>query len=56
MSYVANGEEVTRNSLMARDRLIFVLQHLIFVFNFKKSVLHPVKQIDTGKMTFALSA
>ena len=42
--------------LMARDRLIFLLQHLSFVINLKKSALHPVKQIDTDKMTFALSA
>ena len=48
--------------LMARDTLIFLLQHLGFVINLKKSVLHPVKQmeflglvIDTEKMTFALS-
>ena len=48
--------------LMARDTLIFLLQHLGFVINLKKSVLHPVKQIeflglviDTEKMGFALS-
>ena len=48
--------------LMARDKLIFLLQHLGFVINLKKSVLHPVKQIellglviDTGKMTLTLS-
>ena len=41
--------------LMARDRLIFLLQHLSFVINLKKSVLHPVKQIDADKMTFSLS-
>ena len=41
--------------LMTRDRLIFLLQQLNFVINLKKSVLHPVKQIDTDKMTFALS-
>ena len=47
---------------MARDALIFLLQHLGFVINLKKSVMHPVKQIeflglvtDTEKMTFALS-
>ena len=32
--------------LMARDTLIFLLQHLGFVINLKKSVLHPVKQIE----------
>ena len=48
--------------LMARDTLIFLLQHLGFVINLKKSVLHPVKQIeflglviDTEKMTFAFT-
>ena len=48
--------------LMAKDTLIFLLQHLGFVINLKKPVLHPVKQIeflglvtDTEKMTFALS-
>ena len=48
--------------LMARDTLIFLLQHLGFVINLKKSVLHPVKQIellglviDTEKMTLTLS-
>ena len=48
--------------LMARDTLIFLLQHLGFAINLKKSVQHPVKQIeflglitDTEKMTFALS-
>ena len=45
---------------MARDTLIFLLQHLRFVINLKKSILHPVKQIwrlviDTEKMTFDLS-
>ena len=48
--------------LMGRDTLIFLLQHLGFVINLKKSVLHPVKQIeflglviDTEKMTFAFT-
>ena len=48
--------------LMAKDTLIFLLQHLGFVINLKKPVLHPVKQIeflglvtDTEKTTFALS-
>ena len=48
--------------LMARDTLIFLLQHLGFVIKLKKSVLHLVKQIgflglviDTEKMNFALS-
>ena len=48
--------------LMAIDILIFLLQHLGFVTNLKKSVLHPVKQMeflglvtDTEKMTLALS-
>ena len=48
--------------LMARDTLIFLLQHLGFVINLKKSVLHPVKQMeflglvtDTEKMTFGFS-
>ena len=48
--------------IMARDILIFLLQHLGFVINLKKSVLHPVKQIeflglviDTDKMTLTLS-
>ena len=48
--------------LMARVTLIFLLQHLGFVINLKKSVLHPVKQIEfldlvinTDKMTYALS-
>ena len=31
--------------LMGRDTLIFLLQHLDFVINLKKSILHPVKQI-----------
>ena len=29
--------------LMARDTLIFLLQHLGFVINLKKSVLHPAR-------------
>ena len=48
--------------LMARDTLIFLLQHLGFAINLKKSVLQPVKQIeflglaiDTKKITFTLS-
>ena len=48
--------------LMARGTLIFLLEHLGLVINLKKSVLHPVKQIeflglvtDTEKMTFVLS-
>ena len=48
--------------LVARDTLIFLLQHLGFMINFKKLLLRPVKQIeflglviDTKKMTFALS-
>ena len=48
--------------LMARDAMIFLLQHLGFVINLKKSVLHPVKQMeflgsatDTEKTTFSLS-
>ena len=48
--------------LMARDTFIFLLQHLGFVINLKKSALHPVEQmqflglvIETDKMTFALS-
>ena len=32
--------------LMARDTLVFLLQHLGFAINLKKSVLHPVKQIE----------
>ena len=47
--------------LMARDTLIFLLQHLGFAISLKKSVLHHVKQIeflalviDTEKMTLAL--
>ena len=40
--YVVNGEDVTRNS----HGKIFLLQHLGFVINLKKSVLHPVKQIE----------
>ena len=32
--------------LMATDILIFLLQHLGFVINLKKSVLHPVKQME----------
>ena len=48
--------------LIARDTLIFLLQHLGFVINLKKSVPHPVKQIqflglviDIEKMTLAFS-
>ena len=48
--------------LMVRDTLIFLLQHLGFAINLKKSFLHPVKQIefldliiDTEEMTLALS-
>ena len=48
--------------LMARDRLIFLLQHLGFMIYLKKSAPHSVKQIeflgiviDTEKMTLALS-
>ena len=48
--------------LVARDTLIFLLQHLGFVINFNKSVLDPVKPIefldlviDIKKMTFGLS-
>ena len=48
--------------LMATDILIFLLQHLGFVINLKKSVLHPVKQMeflglvtDAEIMTLALS-
>ena len=48
--------------LMARVTLIFLLQHLGFVINLKKSFLHPVKQIEfldlvinADKMTYALS-
>ena len=48
--------------LIARDTLIFLLQHLGFVINLKKSVLYPVKQIRflgliiaIEKMTLALS-
>ena len=47
---------------MARDTLIFLLQHLDIAINLKKSVLHPVTQteflslvIDTSKMTLVLS-
>ena len=32
--------------LMARDTLIFLMQYLGFQINLKKSVLHPVKQIE----------
>ena len=46
--------------LMERDTMIFLLQHLGFVINLKKSVLHPVKQMEflglvigAEKMTFA---
>ena len=48
--------------LITRDTLIFLLQHLGFLINFKKSVLHPVKQvkflglmIDTKKMNLLFS-
>ena len=48
--------------LTARKTLIFLLQHLGFVINLKKSVLLPLKQIEfpglkivTEKMTLALS-
>ena len=48
--------------IMARDILIFLLQHLGFVINLKKSVLLPVKQIefvglviDNGKITLAFA-
>ena len=48
--------------LIARDTLIFLLQHLGFVINLKKSVFYPVKQIRflgliiaIEKMTSALS-
>ena len=34
--------------LMASDTLIFILQHLGFVINLKKSVLQPVQQIVSG--------
>ena len=47
---------------MARETLIFLLQHLGFVINLKKSVLLPVKQIefvglviDNGKITLAFA-
>ena len=54
--YLANGEEI----LVARDPLIFLLQHLGFVINLKKSFPHPVKQIEflgleTEKMTLTPS-
>ena len=48
--------------LMTRDTVVFLLQHLGFVVNLKKSVSHPVKQIeflglviDIEKMSLALS-
>ena len=48
--------------LMSRDTLIFLLQHLGFVINLKKSVLKPSQQIefldlkiDTHTMTLALT-
>ena len=48
--------------LMVRDTLIFLLQHLGFVINLKKSVLYPVKQIEfldivinTEKITLVFS-
>ena len=48
--------------LVTRDTLIFLLQHLVFLIKFKKSVLHPVKQvqflglmIDTKKMNLPFS-
>ena len=48
--------------LMSRDTLIFLLQHLGFVINLKKSVLKPSQQIeflgleiDTHSMTSALT-
>ena len=62
--YVANGEDVTRNSHGKThiDFSIATFGYLDFVINLKKSVLHPVKQIEflglvtyTEKMTFALS-
>ena len=47
--------------LMSRDTLISLVHYLGFVINLKKSVLHPVKQIeflgliiDTEKITLAL--
>ena len=59
---VANGEDVTRNSHGERHIDISITTFWGFVINLKKSVLHPVKQIeflglviDTKKMTFALS-
>ena len=49
-------------NIMARDISIFLLKHLGFVINLKKSVLQPVKQIeflglvtDTEKIILALS-
>ena len=36
--------------LMPRDTLIFLLQHVGFVINLKKSVLHPVKQIRVSEL------
>ena len=32
--------------LVARDAVIFLLQHLGFVINFKKSVMEPVQKIE----------
>ena len=59
--YVANGEDITRNSHCKRH-INFSVAILGFVINRKKSVLHHVKQmevlglvIDTEKMTFTLS-
>ena len=40
--------------LMARDTLVFLLQHLGFLINLKKSVLHLVKQIEFKSPNFPL--
>ena len=52
----------TEEVLMSRDILVFLLQHLGFVINLKKSILKPSQQIeflgleiDTHIMTLALT-
>ena len=57
---IAYLNDMLPKMFMARDTLIFLLQHFGFAINFKKSVRHPVKQneflglvIDTEKMTLS---
>ena len=46
--YSSDGKSIRRN-FMSRDTLIFLLQHLDFVINLKKSVLKPSQQIFRPK-------